>query len=91
MVIIFHDIKGIVHQEFVPTDHTVNSYCGVLWTCEEKKPDLWERKIVLLHHDNVPPLRALNDQQFLTKNNMNVDPDPPYLLDLAPCNFFLFL
>lgn len=30
MVIIFHDIKGIVHQEFVPTDHTVNSYCGVL-------------------------------------------------------------
>jgi hypothetical protein len=29
-------------------------------------------------------------EMFLTKNKMAVIPIPPYSLDLAPCDFFLF-
>jgi hypothetical protein len=32
-LIIFFDIKGIAHKEFIPADQTVNYayYCDVLW------------------------------------------------------------
>jgi hypothetical protein len=29
-------------------------------------------------------------QEFLAKNKMGVVPHPPFLPDIAPCNFFLF-
>jgi hypothetical protein len=37
MIIIFFDIKGIVHKEFVLAGQTVNSacYCDVLWQLYE--------------------------------------------------------
>jgi hypothetical protein len=37
MIIIFFDIKGIVHKEFVVAGQTVNSayYCDILWQLRE--------------------------------------------------------
>jgi hypothetical protein len=42
MIIIFFDIKGIVHKEFVPTGKTVNSrfYCDILWQLHENMKTL---------------------------------------------------
>jgi len=42
----------------------------------------------LLHHDNAPAHNALGIQKFLTKSNIAVLEQPPYSLDLAPCDFF---
>jgi hypothetical protein len=59
--IIFFDIKGIVHKEFILAGQTVYSacYCDVLWCLRESVqklcPKLWRQKNWLLHHDNEPP------------------------------------
>jgi histone-lysine N-methyltransferase SETMAR len=80
MLIIFFNIKGIVHKESFLAGQTDNSsyYCDVLWRlCENVRilrPKLWQQKNWLLHHDNTP-----SQTSFLTKNNMNVVP-PPTLL-----------
>ena len=56
----------------------------------EKRRELWETKSWLLHHDNAPAHNALSIQQFFAENNIAVLEQPPYLPDLAPCDFFLF-
>jgi hypothetical protein len=33
---------------------------------------------------------SLKTTEFVTNNNMLIDPHPPYSLDLAPCDFALF-
>ncbi|UYV70266.1 hypothetical protein LAZ67_7002326 [Cordylochernes scorpioides] len=55
-----------------------------------KRPDLWRTKNWLLHHDNAPAHTSLLVRDFLAKNNTLMMPQPPYSLDLAPCDFFLF-
>jgi hypothetical protein len=94
MLIVFFDIQGIVHKEFVPPGQTVNGkfYCEVLkWLREgirRKRPDKWKKNNWFLHHDNVPAHTSLI-RQFLTSKNITVIPTP-HLPDLAPCDFFLF-
>ena len=41
-------------------------------------------------HDNAPPHRSKLVQEFFAKTRTNVLPHPPYSLDLAPCDFYLF-
>lgn len=68
MLIIFFDIRGSVHYEFVSPNHTVDSeyYYDVLRRLKEtirrKRPDLW--KNWLLHHDNAPAHTSLKQQNF---------------------------
>ena len=96
MLICFFDQKGIVHEEFVPPGQRVNAalYAEVLRRLQEnvrrKRPDQWHNNIWLLHHDNAPAHAALLTRRFLTDSNMTVVPHPPYSLDLAPSDFFLF-
>ena len=58
MLIIFLDIQGIVHKEFVPPGQPVNGkfYCEVLRQLREnvrrKRPEMWKNRNWLLHHDN---------------------------------------
>jgi hypothetical protein len=96
MLIVFSDIQGIVHKEFVPSGKTVNGkfYCEVLKRLREgtwhKCPDRWKKNNWFLHHDSVPAHTSLIVQQFLISKNITVIPPPPYLPDLTPCDFFLF-
>jgi hypothetical protein len=59
MLIIFFDIKGIDHKEFVLAGQTVNSTycCDILRRLRENvrrlRSELW-RQLQLLHHDNAP-------------------------------------
>jgi hypothetical protein len=73
MLIIFFDIKGTVHKEFVLADQTVNSayYYDVLWQlCENVRklhPKLWQQKNWLSQHDNTPSHTSFLPGNFLPK------------------------
>ena len=50
----------------------------------------WEAHAWRLHHINAPDHTALSIGQFLAERNITTLEYPPYSLDLAPCDFFLF-
>jgi hypothetical protein len=60
MLIVFLNVKGIVHREFVPPNTMVNSdfCCDVLRHLREsvqrKRPELWHNHNWLLHHNSMP-------------------------------------
>lgn len=96
MLVIFFDIHGVVHREFVPQGQTVNAafYCDILRRLREdirrKRPGLWRNGNWVLQHDNAPAHTALKTREFLGQTNTIVAPHPPYSPDLAPADFFLF-
>ena len=96
MLIIFFDILGIVHKEFVPPGQIVNGkfYCEVLRRMRGnvrcKQPGMWKNGDWLLNHDNAPAHTSLVVREFLTKNNITTVPHPTYSPDLAPCDLYMF-
>ncbi|XP_025405831.1 protein GVQW3-like [Sipha flava] len=96
ILIVFFYFYDLVRYEFVHTDQTVNQvfYKQVLERLKEKvprkRPEAWKSKSWFLHHDNEPAHFALSVSEFLTSKNIPVVPHPPYSLDLALCDFFLF-
>ena len=94
MLIMFFDIRGIVHYEFVPEGQPVNAefYCNVLRRLREdirgKRPELWCAGNWLLHDDNAPSHGALVTREFLAHKGIITLPHPPYSPDLAPCGIF---
>jgi hypothetical protein len=79
MLISFFDIEGVVHKEFALAGQAINSPCysDVLWQLRENvcrlRPELWQQKTWLLHHEN-----PVSTREFLTQNDMNVVPHPSY-------------
>jgi len=55
-----------------------------------KRPELWENQTWILHHDNAPAHASLLIRSYLAKHQTSVVAHPPYSLDLAPADFFLF-
>jgi len=96
MVVVFFDWKGIVHHEFVPHGQMVNKhlYQEVLADLRDavrrKRPELWENQTWMLHHHNVTSHASLLICLYLAKHEIYVVPCPPYSLNLAPADFFLF-
>ncbi|UYV70795.1 hypothetical protein LAZ67_8000653 [Cordylochernes scorpioides] len=94
MIIVFFDIRGIVHCESVPQGQTVNSafYLEVLRRLKRRiarvRTDI--KDTVKLHHDNATSHTAFIITNFLARSNTPVIPHPPYSPDLAPCDLFLF-
>ena len=43
-----------------------------------------------MHHDNAQAHTALVRRDHFAKNSTHVVPQPPYLPDSTPCNFWLF-
>lgn len=77
MLIVFFDMKELVHTEYVPQGQTVNStfYCNVLrrlrGDIRRKRPELWRDKSFLLHHDNAP-----SHNSFFTRDFWQIIPWP---------------
>jgi hypothetical protein len=73
ILIIFFDIKVIVHFEFIPQDETdKQAYCmeilkhlveAVCRKMPELRPSNW-----ILYHDNAPAYKALCVKQFVAQN-----------------------
>jgi len=96
MLIVFFNVRGIVHRKFFPPGPTVNQefYLKVLKRLQEnvrrKRPELWRSGDGFLHHDNAPAHTALSVTGYLASLGWIVVPHLPYSPDLAPCHFFLF-
>lgn len=96
MLVVFFDLQGIVHKEWIPQGQTVTKevYLGVLkglrLSIRRKRPERWKRQDFILHHDNAPAHTAIKVTEYLAKNSTAVAPHPPYSPDLAPNDFFLF-
>jgi hypothetical protein len=96
MLIIFMDIRGIVHKEFVSPGQTFNGkfYCEVLRRLRKnvrrKRPKMWKNGNWLLHPDNAPAHTSFVVREFLIKNNVTTVPHPAYSADLALCDFYVF-
>jgi hypothetical protein len=94
-MIIFFNIQGIVHIDWVPEGQTVNQvYCKEVLTtlCEQvrrKSPEIWKNSSWILHHHNMPAHNALSVTTFVAKHKIPVLEHPPYSRDLVPCDFFI--
>jgi hypothetical protein len=84
MLIIFSDIKVVVHEEFVLAGQIVNVayYCDVLGRLRENvrrlRLKLWRQENWLLHHDIAPPHTSFFTREFCTESNMTAVPHPSY-------------
>ena len=93
---VFFDYPGVVHYEFLPTGQTVNKeyYLSVMHHLREaihkKRLELWANNYWILHQDNASSHTALIPLEFFAKNSTHVAPQPPYSLDLTPCDLWLF-
>ncbi|UYV78712.1 hypothetical protein LAZ67_16002510 [Cordylochernes scorpioides] len=86
MIIVFFDIRGIVHCEFVPQGQAVLR--RLKRRIARVRTDI--KDTVKLHHDNATSHTAFIITNFLARSNTSVIPHPPYSPDLAPSDFFLF-
>ena len=55
-----------------------------------QEKELWASNTWILHHDNAPAHAALSVRQSLATKQVTILYHPPYLPDLAPCDYFLF-
>jgi len=82
--------QNFCHKAKLLTSTSKNILRCLMRSVKEKRRELWETRSLLLNHDNAPAHNASGIQEFLAKNNIAVLEQPPYSLDLAPCDFFLF-
>ena len=94
MLIVFFNIRGIVHVDWVPESQTVNQvYFKEVLTnlCERvrrRRPEIWKNSSWVLRQDNTLAHSALSVKTFFTKHKITMLEHPPYSRDLAPCDFF---
>ena len=87
--------KGIVHYELLPLGQTINSalYCEQLerlrQAIERKRPELINRKDIVLHHDSAWPHTSLMTCQKLREIGWAVLMYPLYNPDITPSDYHL--
>jgi len=99
MLIIFFDIQGVVHKEFVPEGKTVHAEFykelmdRLLKRIQRVRPAVFCSRDFFLLHDNAPAHKPASVCQFLTQKKCYnpLSPPPPYPPDLSPPDYFLFL
>jgi hypothetical protein len=92
----FYGCRGIVRYEFTPEDQTIRIFIWcLLGICRMwYKESALEYRLgnLLLHQVNAPAYKALTVRQFLAKKIQFLPFNSlPYLPDLSPADFFLFL
>ena len=88
-----HDM---IYIHWVPTGQTVNKeYYVEVWRefrkrFHRKRPALFKSGQWHFHQDNTPVHNSILVTDYLTKMGIKTVPQPPYSLDLAPFDFWLF-
>ena len=86
----------MIYMHWVPTGQTVNKEYYVEVLREFRKRFLGKRLALFksgqshFHQDNAPVDNSILVTDYLTKMAIKTIPQPPYSLDLASCNFWLF-
>jgi hypothetical protein len=85
----------ILDQDFVTQTRTVHQHLfaevprslqkDVLW----KRPEKWSNGDLLLHHKNAAASCARSVREFLSRNPAAAVTNPPFFIDLFPCDIFL--
>ena len=92
----FSDYEDFVHYEFAPRGQTINKeyYVEVLKRlCDavrRKRTRFWSRDDWLIHRDNAPTHSSNLVLQFLVKHKIVQLCQPPYSLEIALCDFWMF-
>ena len=92
----FFDSTGMISIHWVPTGLTYNKeyYLEVLREFRKrfrrKRPVLFKSGQWHFHQDNALVHNSILVTDYLTKMGIKIVPQPPYSLDLAPCDFCLF-
>ncbi len=101
MLTLFFDQDGVVLQEFLAPNDTINAdyYCHILDLLKErirrKRPHQWLRNAegdqsFLLHHDNASSHTANITLAKIGSSGIQMLAHPPYSPDLAPCDYANF-
>ena len=96
LMIPFFNSTGMIYMHWVPTGQTVNKEYQIEVLREFRKRFLGKRPALFIsgqwhfHQDNTPVHNSILDTDYLTKMGIQTVPQPPYILDLAPCDFWLF-
>ena len=96
MLCIWWDWKGVLYDELLPENQTINSneYCSQLdqlkAALDEKRPELVNRKRIIFHQDNTRLHVSLMTRQKLLQLGWEVLIHLPYSPDIAPLDFHLF-
>ena len=96
MLCIWWDWKGVLYDELLPENQTINSnkYCSQLGqvkvALDKKRPELVNRKRIIFHEDNARPHVSLMTRQKLLQLGWEVLIHPPYSPDIASLDFHLF-
>ena len=96
MLSVWWDWNWIVYFELLPENTKINSevYCNQLDkssdALKEKWPELVNRQGVVFRQNNARSHTSLVTRQKLLQLEWDVLPHPPYSLDLAPSDYYLF-
>jgi transposase len=96
VLIVFFDMEGVVHYQYVPQGQTVNQqfYLQFLKNLRHpvsrRKPQKQVAGAWALHRDSAPAHTAHSIQVFLASRGIPVTQQPPYSPDMALCDFWLF-
>ena len=95
MVLAFFDSKGLIYTNYVPRGTTINAIyivkaLGQFMKILRKKRPVMVKQKWFFHWDTAPVHTAAVVRDWMAAKQILLLPHPPYLLDLAPADFFLF-
>ncbi|GFO12124.1 histone-lysine N-methyltransferase SETMAR [Plakobranchus ocellatus] len=92
LFIVFWDMEGVVHMEFLEQGQTVNSerYISTLRTLKLRLRRVRRDKDSILQHDNARPNTSRQTQDALRQLELTTLPHLANSSDLAPSDYYLF-
>lgn len=96
MLTLFCDANGVILMEFMKPGTKIDSeaYSNTLSNLKEairkKRPQLWQGRKFLIHHDNASPHTCGDTETKMKKWGLRTLPHPANSLDCAPCDFSFF-